>query len=382
MSTHLYPPLRIIRAGYAEGAVDAVPESDPDAVELSLAGGMDTPLDIPPAIADLIRRRVAADQAFGTEALAVGQIRALLKIPDETGSGTRPLRRTFGILLGAHLGGARWRGWLVAQEVDYATDHDLVIESEDGPCSPEAGMVQTWNEIGVALDGSEPLLGKLSPQRLEAVVCLADRIPTAENTVASRPGRVGAWDLKAGMAVVTGTPLGNASDPRREYQEIYRSIGQLFPIAARANAPSGPQTGAAGWLERLAGLLVRPAWAYAATALVVVQSAWIIGMGQQVPTEDGGREAVYRSEPLQGSAVVACQTTIHVVLNPDSSFAEIIILLRKVEATVVAGPSETGELWLSFPKARPLDEALAMLKSSSLVQTADIAPPSRRECGK
>ena len=43
MSTHLYPPLRIIRAGYAEGAVDAVPESDPDAVELSLAGGMDTP---------------------------------------------------------------------------------------------------------------------------------------------------------------------------------------------------------------------------------------------------------------------------------------------------------------------------------------------------
>jgi hypothetical protein len=362
--------------------VDAASASEPDAVELSLVGGMDAPLDIPPVLADLIRRRVAADQAFAPEAPAVGQIRALLTVPDETGLGARPVRRTFGILLGASLGGARWRGWLVAQEVDYATDRDLVIESEDGPCSPEAGMVQTWNEIGVALDGSEPLLGRLSPQRLEAVVCLAGRIPPAENTVASHPGRVGAWDLKEGMAVVTGTPLGNASDPRREYQEIYRSLGQLFPIAARAKVPSVQQPGAAGWLERLAGLLVRPAWAYAATVLVVLQGAWIVGMSQQMPTEDGGREAVYRSEPLPGAAAVACQTTIHAVLNPDSSFAEIIILLRKVEATVVAGPSETGELWLSFPKARPLDEALAMLKSSSLVQTADIAPPSRRECGK
>ncbi len=183
MSVHLYPPLWIIRADFAERPGDAVPESEPDAVELSLAGGMDAPPDIPPAIADLIRRRVAADQAFGAEALAVGQIRALLKVPDETGPGTRPLRRTFGILLGASLGGARWRGWLVAQEVDYATDRDLVIESEDGPCSPEAGMVQTWNEISVALDGSEPLLGKLSPQRLEAVVCLAGRVTTADDSV-------------------------------------------------------------------------------------------------------------------------------------------------------------------------------------------------------
>jgi hypothetical protein len=382
MSVHLYPPLRIIRADFAASPVAAVPESEPDAVELSLAGGMDVPPDIPPAIADLIRRRVAADHAFGPEAPAVGQIRALLEVPNETGPGTRPVRRTFGILLGASLGGARWRGWLVAQEVDYATDRDLVIESEDGPCSPEAGMVQTWNEIGVTLDGSEPLLGRLSPQRLEAVVCLAGGVPTAENTVESRPGRVGAWDLKEGMAVVTGTPLGNASDPRREYQDIYRSLGQLFPIAARAKVPSAQQLGAAGWLERLAGILVRPAWAYAATALVVLQGAWIIGMSQQMPTEDGGREAVYRSEPLQGAAAVACQTTIHAVFNPDSSFAEIIILLRKIEASVVAGPSETGELWLALPKGRLLEEGVAMLKSSAVVQSAEISLPSRRECGK
>lgn len=382
MSVHLYPPLWIIRADFAERPGDAVPEPEPDAVELSLAGGTDAPPDIPSAIADLIRRRVAADQAFGTEALAVGQIRAFLKVPDETGSDTRPLRRTFGILLGASLGGAHWRGWLVAQEVDYATDRDLVIESEDGPCSPEAGMVQTWNEISVALDGSEPLLAKLSRQRLEAVVCLAGRVPTADNSVASHPGRVGAWDLKEGMAVVTGTPLGDANDPRHEYQRIYSVLGQLFPIAASAEALTAVQPGSTGWLERLAGFLVRPAWAYAATALVVLQGAWIIGMSQQVPTERGGRETVYRSEPLQVSAAVACQTTIHAVFNPDSSFAEIIILLRKIEASVVAGPSETGELWLALPKGRLLEEGIAMLKSSAVVQSAEVSLPSRRECGK
>ena len=382
MSVHLYPPLWIIRADFAERPGDAVPESEPDAVELSLAGGMDAPPDIPPAIADLIRRRVAADQAFGAEALAVGQIRALLKVPDETGPGTRPLRRTFGILLGASLGGARWRGWLVAQEVDYATDRDLVIESEDGPCSPEAGMVQTWNEISVALDGSEPLLGKLSPQRLEAVVCLAGRVTTSDASFRSHPGRVGAWDLKEGMAVVTGTPLGDANDPRHEYQRIYSALGQLFPIAASAEAPNRRSArkyglvGATGWLPGPAGLGLRRNGPGRASGRLDHRHE------PQTPTEGGGRETVYRSEPLQGAAAVACQTTIHAVFNPDSSFAEIIILLRKIEASVVAGPSETGELWLTLPKGRLLEEGIAMLKSSAVVQSAEISLPSRRECGK
>lgn len=380
MSVHLYPPLEIIRADFADAPVAAPLEAD--TVELSLAGDMDATPDLPPAIADLIRRRVAADQAFGTEALAVGQIRALLKIPNESGAGSRPVRRTFAILLGASLGGARWRGWLVAQEVDYATDRDLVIESEDGPCSPEAGMIQTWNEIGVALDGSEPLLGKLSPQRMEAVVCLSTRAPPAGDSVTSRPGRVGAWDLKEGMAVVTGTPVGDTSDPRHTYQEIYRSLGQLFPIAARAEAPIAKPSASPGWLERLAGILARPAWAYAATALVVLQGAWIIGMSQQTDTEGVGGGGVYRSQPLQGAAAVACQTTIHAVFNPDSSFAEIIILLRKIEASVIAGPSETGELWVVLPNGLLLEEGLAILKSSVVVQSAEISLPSSRECGK
>ena len=117
-----------------------------------------------------------------------------------------------------------------------------------------------------------------------------------------------------------------------------------------------------------------------ALILVVAQSVAILGMYHQAGEDGAGRQAVYRSAPVAGG--VACQTTIHVVLNPESSFGEIIILLRKVEASVVAGPSETGELWLALPKGRLLEEGVAMLKSGAVVQSAEVSLPSRRECGK
>jgi hypothetical protein len=380
MIASLYPPLELIRAdfyGHSDLTNVAV-----EPVELSLATSADVSPTVPPYVADLIRRRVLADHAFGREPAAAGQIRAILKLPNAERSGYEPVRRTFGILLGANLSGNRWRGWLVAQEVDYATDRDLVLEDDDGPCAPEAAMVQTWNEIGIELDGSEPLLGKLAPNRLETVLRLAARAPSPDEFVASRPGRIGAWDLCKGITVLTGTPLCEADDPRHAYHGIYRAIGLRFPVLAPAKTLTTAPSHSPNWLERLAGVLSRPAWTVAALALVLIQGAWIIGMYQQTPLEGFGRDTVYRSDILSGPGVIACQTTIHAVFNPDSSFAEIMIVLRKVEATVVAGPSETGELWLSLPKDRPLDEALAMLKSSSLVQSAEISTPSRRECGK
>jgi hypothetical protein len=384
MMVCLYPPLEIIRSGLFEDTQPAEQaEFESPGAETGIVNDQDTSsAELPPLIADLIRRRVAADQLLSSKPPAVGQIRAITRVPGLDADPSRQLNRTLGVLLGAHLGGTRWRGWLVTQEADYATDRDLVIEEGDAPCAPEAAMVQTWNEIGIHLDGSEALLGEFSPPRLEAVVALAQWEPAADNFVASRPGRIGAWDLDAGMTVVTGTPLGDADDPRHAYQELYRAVAQRFPVTARLTSADSQARPHRRWMDRLSALIASPAWGYAALVLVVAQGMTIFGMYQQAG-EDGARPGVvYRSDILPGPGSADCQTTIHAVLNPESSFAEIIILLRKVEANVVAGPSETGEFWLSVPKGRLPDEAVAMLKASAHVQTAELVPPSRRGCGK
>jgi hypothetical protein len=63
---------------------------------------------------------------------------------------------------------------------------------------------------------------------------------------------------------------------------------------------------------------------------------------------------------------------IRAVFRPDAAHAEVLILLRKVEAHLTDGPSETGELWVRIPKGRSIDEALALLKSSAMVDEAII----------
>lgn len=202
---------------------------------------------MPDFISDLIERQAAAFQAHPPAPPAVGQIRCLAAIPEG-----RPLGRNVAVLLGAHLGGKRWSGWLVAQEVDYAADRDIVIEADDGPADPLAGMVQTWNPVRVLIDGQERILAKLSPLRLAAVMALADA-PQAGAGVKPKPGKVYGWDLDAGIVVATGTPLGDADDPRHEYRALYRQLAAEINAAASAVTHSPPCIAA----SRLAGKHLR-----------------------------------------------------------------------------------------------------------------------------
>jgi hypothetical protein len=44
------------------------------------------------------------------------------------------------------------------------------------------------------------------------------------------------------------------------------------------------------------------------------------------------------------------------------------------------GPTETGELWITVPRGRSIDEAYAMLKSSILVDDALITIGANAKC--
>lgn len=128
------------------------------------------------------------------------------------------------------------------------------------------------------------------------------------------------------------------------------------------------------WLQERVRI---PVPAIALASIMIVGQAVVIGSLLTGQPE----EVTYRSERPE------CMATprIRVVFNPEAKHVEILLLLRKVEATVQNGPSETGALWLSVPKGRSLEEAQAMLRSSALVDEVVVVMKESRlpaECTK
>lgn len=358
MTNALYPPLSIIAAGLRGQDAE---RSDGDAPE-NAAPQHEADLVMPPFLRELVARKVASQQAYPQAPLASGQIRALSAVKHADGS-SRPLGRTAAVLLGASQGGRRWSGWLVAQESDYAGERDLLCEQEDGPVAPEAAKVQCWNPVECLLSGDEPVLGILAPRRLDAVRRLEGPLAHGQ-FVAPRPGRIGAWNLDADTVVVTGTPLGEADDPRHQYQALYLALATELRAAAM---PCKQTRQRPAWPGRLSAFLVKPAWTFAATALVLVQAGWLLAL--HVPADD----TVYRGAGAQLRAN-PCAPTLRAVFRADASYADVVIAVRRVGGALIDGPSETGEVWVVLPSDQQAQEAANILRQSAVVEAADVLP--------
>ncbi|KAF1856335.1 hypothetical protein Lal_00037375 [Lupinus albus] len=259
MNIALHPSLIDIEHDLFGPDDEIVPVGEPDAD--SAIGTDGAALPIPGHLLELVQRRVAATQR--KLPLAVGQIRAVVRVPGAQADG-RALGKTCGILLERWLGGRYWAGSLVAQEAAYATDRDLVLQDDDGLVAPEAAMVQTWNPVEMELTGDEVLLGTLTPTALRAASILGDPSfavrDAGRDFVAPRPGRVGAWDLDDETTLTTGTPLGEDDDPRLAYQALYRKLAAELTLASlsrRAKAEAGMAFAGTGWLSWLRQVFVR-----------------------------------------------------------------------------------------------------------------------------
>jgi len=371
MKHELYPPLSLLRSDLFDPPAAAPSDGDEAARDDAIAAAPAP--DMPAFLQELVRRRVDAAAAHAPQAPAVGQIRRLDAVPGHDGA-RRAVGRSFGVLLGASLGGRRWSGWLVAQESAYASERDLVLQEDDGVADPLAAMVQAWNPVEVALRGDEAILARLPANLLGAVMRLGDESAAAGEFVAPRPGRIGAWDLDEQTTVVTGTPLGEDDDPRHAYRRLYRELAQEVSAAARA-APqaTGARDVRSSWWERLQHTFVRPAWTFGALALVVAQGAWMLG------AQDNG-EQLYRGAHVP--AAQACQTQLRLLFRPDAAYADVIVTLRRADATLVDGPSETGEVWIVPAGDQDPNELAGMLRQSRLVEQADVIEPDRRRCAR
>jgi hypothetical protein len=378
MNIPLHPTLASIERDLFDHASTS-PASVGDDVDPHIPADLQAP-EMPPHLLELVRRKVAAAHAHPAAPLAVGQIRSLIRAPDGQG-GDRALGKTCAVLLERWLSGRCWAGSMVAQEVDYAANRDLVLQDDHGVFAPEAAIVQAWNPVEVELRGDETLLGTVSAEALQAVLKLADPGFAEDDFVPPRPGRIGAWDLDTETTVVTGTPLGGDDDPRQAYQHLYHSLAAVFTRAALASrmAPqpkSEPR--ADGWWGWLRHTFVRPAWTFGALGFVFVQTAWLLSSHSPGVTGDG---TVYRGVAPQQQAA-PCRTMLRVVFKLDTPYAELVIALRRAGVTLVNGPSQTGEIWVLPPADQDPREVAAMLQQHHQVERVDLIPPDRHLCAQ
>lgn len=187
--------------------------------------------DPPPVLNDLFARRAAAEYHLFGPSPQVGQV---VLIQDRAGTALLPIAT---VLLDEHVTGTQWAGWLVVPDTDYASYWDVLLDHRDEPFDPEAGMIQVWNPVFVAVPVGAKVIAQLAPERLSAVRIVAAEYASADRAVAedASPGQVAPRSLASGEVAITGTPLGDASDPRRIYQSYYMTAASRLRSSSLAS---------------------------------------------------------------------------------------------------------------------------------------------------
>lgn len=252
---------------------------------------------------------------------------------------------------------ALWRGWLTAAEADWAGVYDVLLEPEDAPFDPLAGVVQAWNPVRVSAREA-PVLGRLSAARLAAVRAVRDEHArggsAAVAAIAPRPGAIG-LRVAGGFSVLTGTPLA-AGDVRADYQALYRDAAAQLGAPARAAEPALPPAAAPHWWARLsrwlgAGVPARLGLA-GATLAALVFIFYGIGAAPPVgaPLDD---EVRFRALPQ-----AAPGGEFSVRWRDGADPAAIATLLRGFGGESVGGPDAAGYWTVRAPDAVAAQRAL------------------------
>ena len=135
----------------------------------------------------------------------------------------------------------------------------------------------------------------------------------------------------------------------------------------------------AAWFG-LGGLARGMAWgARLAIPVPAVMALCILLLGQAVYIARTRMPEANNSagNPYRG-AMRACtdQPALRVQIKADARMEDIILLLRKAGATLKAGPSETGEVWVSIAPERAIADANTVLKASAIVEDVMALPPA------
>jgi hypothetical protein len=220
--THLWPPLDLVEAALdGNYTLTDVGSTGLTTYGRESAGSNGVNVDEPYQAAHLLlpltelsRRRAAVENKAFSDEWKPGR---LVQI---TVNGS-----VMGVLLDRFEHGRKWLGWLAASESSWAGAFDVLLEPEDDPFEPLFGVIQTWNPLTLEQsDGIQAkIVGEISERRLAAISAVAQECAAGLSVnVPAEPGRIALRTVQSTYMVLTGTPLGS-NDPRREYQNAYRT---------------------------------------------------------------------------------------------------------------------------------------------------------------
>jgi hypothetical protein len=282
----LWPPLNAIQARLRP---TPAPSSEAEPLEII---GIAEPLPMPDFIRERIDRSVAA-QGIRDTPLAPGVIVLVPASSDGTAANglTSPMVFCLDALKVRRDGMEEWTGWVCSPDVDYATDKDVLLEPEDEPFDPTAGMVQTWNALTLEVPQNAPVLAKLSDYRLNIVREVATE---GGATVPPAPGKIGLRATQSGRSVLTGSRLNGPDDPRVAYQKLYADVAQSLDIAPRSSevvrqTSTATDTKTGDIREWLFGHRAQVA-GFAATLAGVVVAAHVLLRGSEISGPSPGHQ--------------------------------------------------------------------------------------------
>jgi hypothetical protein len=151
------------------------------------------------------------------------------------------------ILLSHRIQDQRWLGWVAASETSWASAFDVLLEPQDEPFDPMAGVIQTWNPVEVEWKPSirHDIVAQLSTERMSSIRAVAKEAASGLLlNIPAQPGAIALRTAASAYMVLTGTPLG-ARDIRRDYQAAYLSLSarlMALQLTQRASLKSEEPT--------------------------------------------------------------------------------------------------------------------------------------------
>ena len=276
-----------------------------------------------------------------------------------------------GVLLDRVIQGKQWTGWIAANESNWASAFDVLLEPCDDPFEPMFGVIQAWNPVTLywSEDLQSQVVCEVSAIRLAAIRAVALEcaaglmIPTP-----SEPGQIALRTAGGTFSVLTGTPLG-AHDVRHDYQNAYRTVAarlmaqqltqrvSLIAKSGQAVSPCKTPTknqSAVRWFFRLALLI---------TAIAVIQN--MDRLRNTAVNAFGGIATVFQGAAGTSNAVPAA--LLRVQWKPGVSMSEVQRLLQTTSTTVLDGPDIQG--FYSLKTIDGLVAKNALNQSGLLVRT-------------
>jgi len=185
-----------------------------------------------------------------------------------------------------------------------------------------------------------------------------------------------AFDQQLQAELTRPDPEGDARLLAAIMAQVRASRSPAQPARPLAQTPRADQ---GGWWRFWGRSWSIPTPAFAGVLVALLLPWWWL-LQTQTTADDGEVMRSITSDiarnPVLTPTPCAQQWRLRVAFGPDIRFDQAVLLLRSVNANVVAGPTASGEFWLRWPTRAERDQAAAALGSQNevhdvLVPTAD-----------